>query len=47
MIIQVIGTYSEVVVELGIVIPIGIPKARGVLIVIVEIALFYFNVRDK
>jgi len=40
----VIGAHSEVVVEPGTVIPVGIPKARGVLIMIVEIALLYLNI---
>jgi hypothetical protein len=44
MIIQVIGAYSEVVVEPGVVIPVGIPKTRRVLIIIVEIALLYLNI---
>ncbi|KAH8791688.1 hypothetical protein BGZ57DRAFT_849753 [Hyaloscypha finlandica] len=45
MIVQVTGAYSEVVVKPGTVIPVGIPKARGVLIVIIEIALLYLNER--
>jgi hypothetical protein len=43
----VTGAHSEVVVEPGVVIPVGMPKARRVLIVIVETALLYLDVRDK
>jgi len=40
----VTGAHSEVMVKPGTVIPVGIPKARGVLIVTVETALLYLDV---
>jgi hypothetical protein len=40
----VVGTYSEVVVEPGAVIPVCIAKAGRVLIVIVETALLYLDI---
>jgi hypothetical protein len=43
----VTSAHSEVVVKPGAVIPVGIPKARRMLIITVEIALLYLNIRDK